>query len=651
MAADPDLMTPPCSHPSDDLSAAPASDASTADTPDHFDNGPLPEDEAAGASGPAADAYKYRYEYPEKPYACREVPEETAENEGSAEEGTTATDSREESIASMPGGEAATGDEPTTEEPTANQEMTTDDSTADDSTADDSTTDDPTTDDSTTDDSTTDDTTTEEAATDEPPSEEPSMEESDTTDEPTSDESSMEESDTADEPASEESAMEEESDTTDEPASEESAMEESDTTDEPTSEESAMEESDTTDEPTSEESAMEESDTDDSATEEMATDESSTEESATEEPGAEDAATEETATDSAPVEQPTSEEPSAEQPATEPPCEPPPCEPPTAQEPAAQEPAGEEPTMQEPTMEEPTAQEPAAQEPAVEEPTMQEPTMEEPAAQEPTTQEPTVEEPAVEEPTGCPSEQELESGYRFKQRYYGERGEYEDHDYYGGDVPAGIAAQEAASAPAESGLELFRWGPDELLAAQDQKLLRVLETLCEEPSAKRRTTLNNYLQGLGMEAVAFSRRFEEVTGIEVAGLADDLPGAAALLGSYRLTERGELGIEEAVDLLRRSLKNLSPDWIEGVRTLTAGAYEDAYGEPSTPVGDESEAGPTTLDGQSLLNALGDLVLGSLRSVGRAAWSTSASLTETDWLRLIYASMEGKTANQGGVDRF
>ncbi len=203
----------------------------------------------------------------------------------------------------------------------------------------------------------------------------------------------------------------------------------------------------------------------------------------------------------------------------------------------------------------------------------------------------------------------------------------------------------------ESGLELFRWGPDELLTGADQTLLRVLETMCEESSSRRRTALNDYLQDLGMEAVAFSQRIEEATGVDVAGLADDLPGAAALLGSYRLTERGELGLEEAVDVLRRSLDRLSPEWIEGVRTITADAYRDAYGDPSTPVNDELETEPTTLDGKSLLDVLEGLILGSLRSVGQAAWSASASLSQTDWIRLIYASLEGKTANQGGVDRF
>jgi len=42
-------------------------------------------------------------------------------------------------------------------------------------------------------------------------------------------------------------------------------------------------------------------------------------------------------------------------------------------------------------------------------------------------------------------------------------------------------------------------------------------------------------------------------------------------------ERGELGTEEAVDLLRRSVENLSIDWIEGVDEITADAFQDWVG--------------------------------------------------------------------------
>lgn len=64
-----------------------------------------------------------------------------------------------------------------------------------------------------------------------------------------------------------------------------------------------------------------------------------------------------------------------------------------------------------------------------------------------------------------------------------------------------------------------------------------------------------------------------MTGIETLGLADDLPGTAALLGCFRLLEQGVLGMDESVDLLRRTLRRPSLDWIEGVREITAGAYE------------------------------------------------------------------------------
>jgi hypothetical protein len=200
-------------------------------------------------------------------------------------------------------------------------------------------------------------------------------------------------------------------------------------------------------------------------------------------------------------------------------------------------------------------------------------------------------------------------------------------------------------------LDLFTWNPGELLTSQDQRLLRRLETLCEGSSQQRRGALDNYLEGLGMEAIAFARRFEEVTSIEAMGLADDLPGAAAMLGTFRLLERGKLGMEEAVDLLRRSLRNLSPSWIEGVRTITANALMDADDGSGGTVEEHSEAIPVSATGTSVLDALSVTLLRSFDAIRDLAWDVSVQFSQMDWARLIHDSTEGKTANQGGADRF
>ena len=172
------------------------------------------------------------------------------------------------------------------------------------------------------------------------------------------------------------------------------------------------------------------------------------------------------------------------------------------------------------------------------------------------------------------AEQSVEesNGYDYAEPY-----DYYGHHYYSESMNEAVVSEPAPAELPESGLELFAWHPTELLLSQDQEAVRELETLCQEPSGVRRATLNDYLESLGWEAIDFASRFEDVTGIEVLGLADDLPGTAALLGVFRLVERGELGTEEAVDLLRRSVENLSIDWIEGVDEITADAFQDWVG--------------------------------------------------------------------------
>ena len=45
-------------------------------------------------------------------------------------------------------------------------------------------------------------------------------------------------------------------------------------------------------------------------------------------------------------------------------------------------------------------------------------------------------------------------------------------------------------------------------------------------------------------------------------------GTAALLGTFRLIERGEIGLDEAVELFDRGQRDLPTDWVEGVSEIT-----------------------------------------------------------------------------------
>jgi hypothetical protein len=200
----------------------------------------------------------------------------------------------------------------------------------------------------------------------------------------------------------------------------------------------------------------------------------------------------------------------------------------------------------------------------------------------------------------------------------------------------------------ESGLELFAWHPSELLILADREILRTLEMLGNEPSGVRRATLNDYLEALGWEAIAFASRFEDVAGIEVLGLADDLPGAAAFLGVFRLVEQGELGMDEAVDLLERSLDSLSLDWIEGVSEMTAGGFDDWDARPTagqTDGLDWSDAGPAS---GPVVDVIVSLAARSLASLGTAICGVSRTLSELDWERVAAAATESRAADNLAV---
>jgi len=201
-----------------------------------------------------------------------------------------------------------------------------------------------------------------------------------------------------------------------------------------------------------------------------------------------------------------------------------------------------------------------------------------------------------------PAKVDYEAEYDFDSRYEGEPGELIDYSQWKEPFAHECAEpgdcygeyRVTASPLVESGLESFARHPRELLGISDQELLQTLELLCEEPSGTRRSILNDYLEGLGFVAIDFAARFEDVTGMESLSLADDLPGVAALLGCYRLVEQGELGMDEAVDLLRRTLEGPSEAWIEAVYEIAARSNEGRRG----PVNAKPQAstGSTVLPG-------------------------------------------------------
>ena len=255
--------------------------------------------------------------------------------------------------------------------------------------------------------------------------------------------------------------------------------------------------------------------------------------------------------------------------------------------------------------------------------------------------------PAAVEPSCSTEDETTRYDYADPYAYYGEAFEGGAQQQWQAD--GGADATAPAEVGEESGIELFGWTPAELLTWSDQQLLRTLETLCEEPASVRRATLNDYLTSLGTEALEFASQFEDTTGIEVAGLAEDLPGAAALLATYRLIERGEVGTSEGVDLLRRSLHDLSPSWIEGVRAMTADAFENRddpcdlmSAVDASPVSNGDELSP-------VVSAMISLATNSLAGVGAAVLDFSQAVVGVDWETLVLRNTEDQAASLGGVD--
>jgi hypothetical protein len=121
--------------------------------------------------------------------------------------------------------------------------------------------------------------------------------------------------------------------------------------------------------------------------------------------------------------------------------------------------------------------------------------------------------------------------------------------------------------PAE-GLERFGYLPQHLLIRPDQELLQELQRLADLSPGERQVAFRQYVESLGSVATEFATQYENITGDEAAMLTDDVASAAAFLAVYRLYEQGELGIDEAIDLLRQTLNHLSQEWMDGVKEIT-----------------------------------------------------------------------------------
>ena len=139
---------------------------------------------------------------------------------------------------------------------------------------------------------------------------------------------------------------------------------------------------------------------------------------------------------------------------------------------------------------------------------------------------------------------------------WGDLNQYMDDRYSGSpyivDYPYGVETDE--------NLALFTWEPAELLTWSDQEILRLLATVVNQESGVRRAVLSDYIESLGMEAIDLSIRFEEVSGLVVPSLSDDLAQTAAFMACFRLVERGELEFDEALALLQKSLSHRSGRW-------------------------------------------------------------------------------------------
>jgi hypothetical protein len=171
-----------------------------------------------------------------------------------------------------------------------------------------------------------------------------------------------------------------------------------------------------------------------------------------------------------------------------------------------------------------------------------------------------------------------------------------EHFVYEYDMPADCMEMGAEE---EVEIDLFARQPAELLQDADLDLIRSLEGLSDESATLRRARLNEYIEALGFEAIDFAYRYEDTAHADVLTLADDLPGVAAFLASYRLVEQNKIAIDEAVVLLESALSELSLDWIENVGRMTA-VSEPAVSVSHPVVDAIAAAGTNSLSGFNAL---------------------------------------------------
>ncbi len=164
---------------------------------------------------------------------------------------------------------------------------------------------------------------------------------------------------------------------------------------------------------------------------------------------------------------------------------------------------------------------------------------------------------------------------------------------------------------------LSDWLPSQLLADEDREVLRILKRCSEDTSGMRRATLSDHIEYLGMEAIEFATQFQDDTGIDVLGLADDMPGAAAMIATFRLIERGEVETEQAVEVLREGLLQLDNQWLSELAEMT-----------SEPV-DQAGQWRTV---RKAVDCLACASVGHLTGISRLVWR---NLHRIDWLAWAY----------------
>jgi len=187
-----------------------------------------------------------------------------------------------------------------------------------------------------------------------------------------------------------------------------------------------------------------------------------------------------------------------------------------------------------------------------------------------------------------------------------------------------------------TGLEQFGFLPGQLLIQPDRELLGDLRQMADLSPGERQVAFRDYVESLGSEAIEFATQYESATGDEAAMLSDDIASSAAFLAVFRLYEQGELGIDEAIDLLRQTLDNLSQEWIEGVNELTPES-EFSYRYPVTLEGMTSPASVSAP--RALWEAL------SSWAAGRAGqWKTALlgictmQLCNLDWHAMLNSAL-------------